>query len=386
MLGELVTRALPFALIPYLSRKLGVDGYGELSLYQAWISLVIILISYAQEAAIIRYVYFYGRRSLGILLGAGYFYSAFMTTLLCTISFIYNSEFMLIVVLCSFTQTLVKIELTVRQALNEPKRYVLIQMLSSILSVLFTVIILEYTTLSASGRMIALILSYGIVAGFFIFLSHRKSFTYSYRQYRLGFLYLIAFCTPLLANNLSSFFKGQFDRVFIEDQFTLSQLGEYAVGYQLSSIIFIISFVVYRAVEPVYFSKLKSGLKLKSINKKVMMYGVVGFVPYIISLYIPEKLYEFMLGEGFSNIGTYTQPFVLAFSINAIYFVYSSYLSYLGRTKVIALISVSSMFLYLFLLFVFAEFGLWAIPYATVFSNIFLLFLAVISSKKVTLN
>jgi O-antigen/teichoic acid export membrane protein len=75
----------------------------------------------------------------------------------------------------------------------------------------------------------------------------------------------------------------------------------------------------------------------------------------------------------------------LAFSINSLYFVYSSYLSYFGKTKAIALISVSSMLIYLSLLFAFSGVGLWAIPYATVFSNVFLLFLAVIASKKIAL-
>jgi O-antigen/teichoic acid export membrane protein len=385
MLGELIARALPFALMPYLSRKLGAEGYGELSLYQAWISLGIIGISYAQEAAIIRYAYFYGRRSIGILLGAGYFYSTLMTLVLCAISYFLNSEFMLVVALCSFTQTLVKIELTVSQSKKEPSKYALIQIFTSILSVLFTVIILESINSSAIGRTVAVMLANGVVAGIFVFVYRINSFRYSFRQYRIAFSYLIAFSTPLLANNLSSFFKGQFDRVFIGEQFSLLELGEYAVGYQLASVVFIFSYVVYRAVQPIYFSKLKSGLKLKTINRKVLTYSAIVLVPYLISLYIPKEFYELLLGDAFPNVGTYVQPFVLAFSINSLYFVYSSYLSYFGKTKAIALISVSSMLIYLSLLFAFSGVGLWAIPYATVFSNVFLLFLAVIASKKIAL-
>ena len=383
MLGELFARALPFALLPYLSRKLGAEGYGELSLYQAWISLVIIGVSYAQEAAIIRYAYYYGYRSLGLLLGVGYFYSTFVTLILCIISYLLNSEFMLIVVLCSYTQTLVKIELTVRQAQKQPSLYVLIQAMTTILSVIFTLIILEAVNSSATGRMMAVLLANGLVSIVFIFVCHKNSFKYSYRQYRMAFLYLIFFCTPLLVNNLSSFFKGQFDRVFIEDQFSLSELGEYAVGYQLASVVFIVSFVIYRAVEPLYFSKLKSGLKLETINRNVFFYGGICIVPYFVSFYIPREFFEALLGAGYPNIHKYTQPFILSFSINALYFIYCSYLSYFGRTKDIALINVYSLLLYLILLYVFSEYGLWAIPYATVFSNVLLLLLSVSASKKI---
>ncbi|MDU0356110.1 oligosaccharide flippase family protein [Paraglaciecola aquimarina] len=386
MLGEFIARALPFVLMPYLSRKLGAEGYGELALYQAWISLLIIIVSYAQDAAIIRYAYFYGRRSLDVLVGVGYFYSISVTVGLCLISLVLESEFMLIVSLCTATQTLVKIELTVRQANKKPNQYVVIQIVTSILSVLFTLIILENFHASAGGRMYALIISNAIVAIICVLGLRRKLFSYSVRQYKLAFVYLITFSTPLLANNLASFFKGQFDRVFIEDRFSLLELGEYAIGYQIASIVFIISFVIYRAVEPIYFSKLQSGLTLKFINQKVVTYGGLGLIPYGISLCIPSDIYEFLLGKDYPNVGIYVQPFILAFSINALYFVYSSYISYFGKTKILAMISVSSMILYLILLFVLSIFGLWALPYATVVSNVFLLFLAITTSKSIAHN
>ena len=32
--GELLSKSIPFLLLPYLSRKLGLEGFGELSYYQ----------------------------------------------------------------------------------------------------------------------------------------------------------------------------------------------------------------------------------------------------------------------------------------------------------------------------------------------------------------
>ncbi len=58
--GEILSKAIPFMLIPYLSRKLGVDGYGELSYYQTYIALFVIFLGLSQDGAIARYFYFYG--------------------------------------------------------------------------------------------------------------------------------------------------------------------------------------------------------------------------------------------------------------------------------------------------------------------------------------
>ena len=383
MFGELVSRAMPFLLMPYLSRTLGSQGYGELSFYQAWISLTIIAVSYAQEAAIIRYVYFYGHRSLGVILGAGYYYSALSTVLLCLVGWLVNSEFVILVALCSLVQTVIKIELTVRQAKKEYYQYVVIQIIISILSVAITILIIEYISPSALGRVSALIIAYGIVSLFLVVMTRRDSFFYSVRKYRLAYLYLISYCSPLLVNNTASFFKGQFDRILIEDKYSLSELGVYAIGYQIASIIFIVSFVLYRALEPIYFQKLKSGLTLPEINRKVTVYGWMVFLPYLLFLLLPEKLYVMVLGDGFSNVSLYVEPFVLAFSINSLYFVYSAYLSYYGKTKLLAFLSMISIAFYLIFLFYFSNKAMKLMPYATVVSNVFLLVSAVIVVNRI---
>ena len=68
LIGEIFAKIFPFLLLPYLSRKLGVNGFGELSYYQTILSLLIIIISFSQEGAVTRYFYFYGMRSINLIL------------------------------------------------------------------------------------------------------------------------------------------------------------------------------------------------------------------------------------------------------------------------------------------------------------------------------
>ena len=69
LLGELAAKALPFLLLPYLTRKFGAAGYGDLSYWQTLLSLLVIVFSLSQDGALTRYFYVYGKRNLpGVML------------------------------------------------------------------------------------------------------------------------------------------------------------------------------------------------------------------------------------------------------------------------------------------------------------------------------
>jgi|GEM_PF-5745343 len=52
LIGELSAKCVPFLLLPYLSRKLGVEGFGELSYYQTFLALFVMLGTYLGSAII----------------------------------------------------------------------------------------------------------------------------------------------------------------------------------------------------------------------------------------------------------------------------------------------------------------------------------------------
>ncbi len=80
--GELISKAFPFLLLPYLSRKLGVDGFGELSYYQTYLTLFVVFLGLSQEGAVVRYFYVYGKRSLNLVVNIGYIYILYWLELL----------------------------------------------------------------------------------------------------------------------------------------------------------------------------------------------------------------------------------------------------------------------------------------------------------------
>lgn len=75
VLGEMTAKAVPFLLLPYLTRVLGTTGFGDLSYYLSLTAFIVIGMSLSQNGALTRYFYVYGRHGLGNIMLAGGLYS-----------------------------------------------------------------------------------------------------------------------------------------------------------------------------------------------------------------------------------------------------------------------------------------------------------------------
>ena len=315
--GEILSKIIPFLILPYLSRSLGSEGFGELALYQAWVALFIIFISYAQESVIIRSGFFYGRRSLKLILASGYIYCFLVSACLIFISYITSNYLFIVILLCSFSHTVIKIELTVNQACGNSLRYAAIQVCSAFLSVLATFFIFEFYDSSSLSRIIAVIFSNFATLGFFLFFAKQavpRKFRFSFRLYKISFSYFFAYCSPLLLNNFSSFFKGQFDRFLISNKFSNSELGEYSAGFQIASVFLFVCFAIFRALEPLFFSKVKSGeITVLKVNRFCVNYGFLFFLPYLFFSILPNSFFTLLLGPEFFRRESVCSSFCFCF-------------------------------------------------------------------------
>ena len=115
VVGELVSKAFPFLLLPYLSRKLSVEGFGELSYYQTLLSLFVVFIGLSQEGAVTRYFYVYGKRSLNLVVNIGYIYTILVGTISLLFCWLMKSEIMAYVVLSAISQVFFTVQLSIRQ-------------------------------------------------------------------------------------------------------------------------------------------------------------------------------------------------------------------------------------------------------------------------------
>jgi O-antigen/teichoic acid export membrane protein len=227
--------------LPYLTRKLGAEGFGELSYYLTILALFSIFIGLSQEGAVTRYFYFYGNKAVDLIVRAGYLYNIAFSALSLVVAWFLKSEVVAYIIIIAMFNSFLSVQLALRQAQKQPLPYIIIQFLSSFSMVLLTIIMLEFVAGDkVVNRLLALLLS-GLFVFLITYLFINKKFRirrkFSLTSYKAALIYIFSFGIPLILHQLSFFMKGQVDRIFIYKLYTSAELGVYSAGVQIASVL-----------------------------------------------------------------------------------------------------------------------------------------------------
>lgn len=378
LIGELFAKSLPFLMLPYLTRKLGPDGFGELSYYLTMLALFGIFVGLSQDGAVTRYFYFYGKKALNTVVKAGYLFNILISGLLLVGCWWFKAEIMAYIVLATMFQSFVSVQLALRQCQKQPFKYITIQIILSLTNVVFTVAALEYFTQDlVAYRILAIVVSNlttFVIASLVLGDLFKNEFKLSWNRLRLGFLYIFSFGLPLILHQSSFFIKGQLDRIFIYQQYTKTELGVYSAGVQVAAVLPIILMALNKAIVPYYYQGLKeNSLTVEKIKKYTLMSLPICLLPALVGWLLPEQVYVWFLGQGYEQSKYYTVMYLLGFGANLPYLLLINYFFFHGRNFLISKVTAISSVVYLCLLFLFVSNAIELIPYALLISNIFLL-------------
>lgn len=381
MLGELVSKAIPFLLLPYLTRALGPAGYGDLSLYQVIAALLLIAVGINQDGAIARYYYVYGKRAVGLINFTGILYSTIVFLLIAIFSYIFRSEILFACAFVAYTQSIVTNQLTLRQMQKKVRSYLFIQFFNSFCSVAFTVLLFEIFAPIAIGRIYIVVLANMLTIAFStIFISggaldsFRKT-KINRHNFKISLLFLLSFGMPLIIHNLSLFSKGQLDRIFVYNTYSEEQLGIYSAGFQVASILAILLMAANKATLPYYYEALKEKLiNFSNIKKWILLSLLLVPLPALIAFLLPESLYVLVLGDGFSSSKVYTCIFLLGIAMTMPYFIAVNYLFYHGKTAVISISTALSSVIHIVLITTLGQQGMTYMAFSLFITNVFTFF------------
>ena len=391
LIGEIISKIIPFLLIPYLSRKLGVAGYGELSYYQTYTALFVILFGLAQEGSVTRYFYFYGKNALDLIVRTGYLYTICIASLSFLICLFFKSEILLYLVLAAVFEVFVTVQLSIRQCQKQALPYVVIQILSGVLSLSITIFLLEFfQTNLVEKRILAILTSNALVfviSYFFLYRTKVKKRKFSINKYKIAFFYIFSLGLPMVFHHLSFYIKGQVDRIFIYHKFTETDLGLYAMGANIAMILITLIGAINKATLPYYYEAIKkSKITLQQIHKWALISLSIPIIISSIISIIPESLILWFLGNQFLG----TKYYIVIFSITATlaipYAILVNYLFYYGKNKQIAFCSILSTLVYIVALICLTFTDIKYIPYASILAALSILPILYFYTKKVNSN
>ncbi len=375
LIGELLNKALPFFLLPYLTRKLGAEGFGELSYYLTILALFSIFIGLSQEGAVTRYFYFYGNKAVDLIVRAGYLYNIAFSALSLVVAWFLKSEVVAYIIIIAMFNSFLSVQLALRQAQKQPLPYIIIQFLSSFSMVLLTIIMLEFVAGDkVVNRLLALLLS-GLFVFLITYLFINKKFRirrkFSLTSYKAALIYIFSFGIPLILHQLSFFMKGQVDRIFIYKLYTSAELGVYSAGVQIASVLTIFFMALNKAIVPYYYEKLKNGfLTVEKIKKySLTSLGFIG-LPALICYFLPNSWFTWFLGVQFSEAQFYTVLFLIGYGLTLPYLILVNFFFFYGKNKLIATITFLTSIVYIILLAGLSEISIQVIPFSLILSNL----------------
>lgn len=372
LFGELFAKALPFLLLPYLTRKLGVVGFGEMSYYQTILSLLTLFLGLSQDGALTRYFYFYGKRNLHNLMRTGYGYIFILTCFGLIFSWWQQSLLLAAVVCAAASQTVLSTQLAWRQCQKRALAYTAIQTANGILCSALTIVILEITAMQpVAMRFLAVFLGNAIVAIIaYCLVQKEKKTRITWRRMWLSGCYLVSFGAPLLFHHASNFAKGQLDRIIIYQHFSAEKLGIYAAALQIASILSVLLMAINKATVPYYYQSLKNNrLNAKQIRRYALIATFISPIFALIAYALPETTFTWFLGAKYAGVHNYIYLFLLGYGLTIPYFLLVNYLFYHGKNQLISLISLTSTAVYLVALLALTSLGLHWIAWAMVVGN-----------------
>jgi len=337
--SNIINAAIPFLLLPILTRYLSTENYGIIATFQSLVGLFSFIIGLNTQTAMIRRFYDvdkvnfseYVTTCLFILLGST---TVLVLLLIPFSSFIsrasdFPRNWLWMVIIVSFFQYLFAVILGIWQARTRVYYYAFFQNAQTLLNLALSLLLIVYLGMNWQGRIIAQAISmtvFGLAA--LLLLSKMKLLkTKINKKY---FADALKFGLPLIPYSFTGWILLSMDRIFINNMLGLDQTGLYSVAYQVCMIITLIQISFNTAWVPWLYTKIKKDDPLLNIKIVKFSYGFVLFnflLAAMLALAGPA-FFKLFLGKNFYQATNFIWWLSLAQAANAIHIVAVTYLNY----------------------------------------------------------
>ncbi len=379
MLASIINAAIPFLLLPVLTRYLNPAEYGEVAVFQVWVALIGALCGLSVHGAAVRKYYDCDDpdRQMGDFVSACIVLlvvssSVFLILLLPFSAWISQTiglsrNWLLMGVLFAFCNFLVQLRLGQWQVRKEPRKFGLFQISLSLLNMTLSLILVVIFSLGVTGRLaghISSVVFFGISG--LMLLWRDGLLNFSWRPDLMG--EALRFGVPLVPHIVGAFLLLTIDRAVISASLGLEAAGFYMVAAQMAMVMGLMLDSVNRAYVPWLYEKLKRN----NFDEKVFIvkltygYGIVLTIIAVLGFIVGGPILVFIAGENYQPAASLIGWLILAKSFHGMYYMISSYIFYAKRTGAIAMITISTGALNILLLFIMtAKFGLLGAAWAT---------------------
>jgi O-antigen/teichoic acid export membrane protein len=356
--------AIPFLLMPVLTRYLSPADYGMVSMYGVLISFVTPFVGFNVEGAVARQ--YYEREQVDMTV---YVSSCFAILLCSTVAvfIIFNvlaaplsrftavpQQWLWTIVLVCFMQFICRMTLVLWQVRVMPSRYGTFQIIQTILNAGLSVILVVIVGMAWQGPLIGQIVSVFVFAGIALVILFRDGWL----KCKVNKQYIrnaLNFGIPLVPHTLGGAIIGITDRLFITKMVGLDATGLYTVGYQIGMIIGLLQESFNKAYVPWLYERLKMDdfdIKIRLVKITYLYFIIIISSSLFLAVTAPWFL-TFFVGQQFAGSANFVAWIALGYAFNGMYKMVVNYIFYAQKTAILAWITFGTALVNIVLNYIF---------------------------------
>ncbi|MBP7556172.1 MAG: oligosaccharide flippase family protein [Chitinophagaceae bacterium] len=242
-----------------------------------------------------------------------------------------------------------------------------LKILFEIALTLLFVVVLNYHW---QGRILSALLAAVLITGVSVYYYKKWDFL-AWDIRKVYVMQAIVFGAPLILHQIGKFVINQSDRLFLAKMVSVEEMGIYSVGYQVGSIILILVTAFSNFFSPFLYERLaKNTDKAKQEIVKVSYVFLAGVLLalLVLQLVVP-LLFDWFIDQRYKSGIRYVFWVGLGYFFWGIYTIFSGYIFFSKKTKILAWLALVNVFLnILFNYFFIQKFGPLGAAYATCLS------------------
>ncbi len=351
--SNIIRSAIPFLLLPILTRYLTPTDYGIVATFQILLAIAVVFVNLNMHGAVAVNFFKIQRQEFEVFIGNVFvilFTSFFLT--LCIVSAIkgplshlikFSENWLPIIVIIALSQSIITLTLTLWRIEQKPLPYGIFQIIQTVLNVILSLIFVVIFNWHWQGRVLGIIIAsiiFGLISLFIIYKKKYIKFNFNKTHIKDALIFGI----PLIPHALGGWIMTSIDRIFINSMVDIASTGIYTVGYQVGMIIGLFATSFNQAWSPFLFAKLKEndGASKLRIVKFTYFYAV-GIIVLALSLSLVAPWFlNFFVSKNFHDANKYVFWIALGYAANGMYYMVVNYIFYVKKTYILAWVTFFS--------------------------------------------
>lgn len=356
LFSNILNAAIPFILLPILTRYLSPGEYGQIAMFQTMLTGIGAFIGLNTVGAANRKFYDDNLNDGDVRSFNGSCLQILIFTLLVAFLVVFVSEgylssflsispeWLYLSLLVSSCMFLINFRLGQWQVRKYAKKYGLLQVGNSFLNMSLTLILIIFYNKGAQGRIDALLYAGVVCASIGISLLYKDKLVSLSAVNKVHIKEALNFGMPLVPHVFGAFLLTAADRFVINDKLGLAEAGIYMVAVQVSMAFTIVFDAINKAYVPWLFEKLKRNDEKEKIRivKNTYIYFVCVLSLAGLSFLVGPLIISLVVGDEYRSAGTVIGWLCLGQIFGGMYLMVTNYIFYAKKTGKLSLVTIIS--------------------------------------------